>query len=291
MIVLLGANGYLGSAFAMEMLRRQWTFIPVTRRILDFSKFDTLSHFLRGANASFVINAAGYTGKPNVDECETKRAETLAGNTLLPQTVAHACAAKKIPWCHVSSGCIYDQIKSNHLYEFTETDTPNFTFRNERCSFYSGTKALAEEAIAGIGESYILRLRIPFDEYDGPRNYLTKLQRYPKLYQNLNSLTHRREFVSAALDLWAKRAPFGIYNLTNPGSITTREVVHLIKSHLDPSKLFEFWRNDEEFYRLAAIAPRSNCVLDTSKLRETGIIMRPVRDALEASLKNWVTEL
>ena len=50
------------------------------------------------------------------------------------------------------------------IHGFTETDPPNFSFRDPPCSFYSGTKALGEEAIAGIGQSYIWRLRIPFDE-------------------------------------------------------------------------------------------------------------------------------
>ena len=57
------------------------------------------------------INAAGYTGKPNVDACETARADTLQGNTLLPQTIAQACAAAGIPWGHVSSGCIFSGAK------------------------------------------------------------------------------------------------------------------------------------------------------------------------------------
>ncbi len=46
---------------------------------------------------------------------------------------------------------------------FTEEDEPNFTFRRPPCSFYSGTKALGEEAIRGVGQNYIWRLRIPFD--------------------------------------------------------------------------------------------------------------------------------
>jgi dTDP-4-dehydrorhamnose reductase len=63
---------------------------------------------------------------------------------------------------------------------FTETDTPNFSFRDPPCSFYSGTKALGEEAMAGIGQSYIWRLRIPFDEFDNARNYLSKSSATPR---------------------------------------------------------------------------------------------------------------
>src|SRR5207245_968903 len=154
------------------------------------------------------------------------------------------------PWGQVSSCCIYSgakvltggsvrtekdlsspELKSlaetepTAIQGYTEKDEPNFTFRQPPCSFYSGAKALGEEAIAGIGRSYIWRLRIPFDEHDNPRNYLTKVQRYPKVYDNVNSISHRGDFVRVCLDLWDIKAPFGTYNITNPGFITTRQVV------------------------------------------------------------------
>jgi dTDP-4-dehydrorhamnose reductase len=88
------------------------------------------------------------------------------------------------------------------LRGFAETDEPNFSFRRPPCSFYSGSKALAEEAIAGAGQSYLWRLRIPFDEFDDSKNFLSKIQRYPRVYDNVNSLSHRGDFARACLDLW-----------------------------------------------------------------------------------------
>src|SRR5882724_1383134 len=231
MILLLGASGYVGQAFARELARRGQAFKPLSRYEADYSRFDVLLEYLQSARPEFVINAAGYTGKPNVDACETARAETLQGNTLLPQTIAHACAATGTPWGHVSSGCIFAGAKVTRdgktrvekdltlpelktlieknpaaIQGFTEEDEPNFSSRRPPCSFYSGTKALAEETIAGIGQSYIWRLRIPFDEHDGPRNYHSKIQRYPKVYDNVNSISHRADFVGACLGLWERRA-------------------------------------------------------------------------------------
>lgn len=315
MILLLGASGYVGQAFARELARRKKDFIPLSRKELDYTRFELLLDFLKTKKPEFVINAAGYTGKPNVDACETARADTLAGNTLLPQTIAHACAALEIPWGHISSGCIYDgakviengapRIEKNlnapefrdvlertpeKIRGFTEADEPNFSFRRPPCSFYSGTKALAEEAVAGMGRGYLWRLRIPFDEFDNARNYLSKLQRYPKLYDNVNSISHRGDSVRACLDTWEHRAPSGIYNLTNPGFITTRHVAGLIEKIVKPGRRFEFWSSDEEFYRFAAKTPRSNCVLDVSKLLSAGVKMRSVEEALDESLRNWMSE-
>ena len=315
MILLLGATGYIGQAFSQALRERAQPFTALSRKEVDYTQYDVLLRFLREVKPDFLINAAGYTGKPNVDACETAKADTLAGNTLFPQTVAHACLVTDTPWGHVSSGCIYSgakviygartriekdlskpefkelvESKPKAFQGYSEADEPNFSFRRPPCSFYSGTKALAEEAIADVGHSYIWRLRIPFDEFDHPRNYLTKIQRYAKVYDNVNSISHRADFVNACLDLWERRAPFGIYNLTNPGFVATRQVVGMIETILRPSRRFEFWANDEEFYRTAAKTPRSNCVLDVSKLLAAGIKVRPVEEALEASLRNWNPE-
>lgn len=315
MILLLGGTGYIGEAFQRELERRALRYRTLTRAEVNYTRFDGLLDFLKASRPEFVVNCAGYTGKPNVDACETARADTLLGNTVLPLTIATACASVGIPWGHVSSGCIYSGAKllvngtprvekdltqpdardlvarsPESVRGFTETDAPNFSFRDGPCSFYSGTKALGEEAIQGVGQSYIWRLRIPFDEFDSPRNYLSKVQRYAKVYDNVNSISHRRDFAAACLDLWLRRAPFGIYNVTNPGFVTTRQVVELIERHLKPARRFEFWASDAEFYQVAAKTPRSNCVLDTTKLLATGVPMRPVLEALEDSLRNWNPE-
>jgi dTDP-4-dehydrorhamnose reductase len=307
-IILLGASGYFGQAFEQELLRRQWPYRPVSRKQIDYSRFDLLLGLLRETKASFLINAAGFTGRPNVDACETARAETLAGNTLLPLTIANACLAANIAWGHVSSGCIYSgayfqgrleqDLSQPHLKNlaesspdlfrgFAETDEPNFSFHRPPCSFYSGSKGLAEEAISGLGQSFVWRVRLPFDHLDNPRNYISKLLRYPKLYDNVNSLSHRLECVSACLELWDRRAPFGIYNVTNPGFVTTRQVAAAMEKVLRPGRRFEFWANDDEFYQMAAKAPRSNCILDVSKLLGTGIKMRSGQQALIDALRHW----
>jgi dTDP-4-dehydrorhamnose reductase len=315
MIVLLGASGYIGQAFAQELRRRGRDFTAPARAELDYTRYDALIGFLRDQKPEFLINSAGYTGKPNVDACEVAQADTLLGNTILPQTIAQACEAAGVPWGHVSSGCIFSGAKivdgantrsekdltkpelkalvesaPEKIHGFTETDAPNFSFRDPPCSFYSGTKALGEEAIGATGQCYVWRLRIPFDEFDNARNYLSKVQRYAKVYDNVNSISHRADFVRACLDLWDCRAPFGTYNVTNPGFLTTRKVVARVEALLHLNRKFEFWENDEEFYRVAARTPRSNCVLDPGKLLATGVKIRPVEEALEDALRNWEPE-
>ena len=297
-------------------MSRGLDFRNVRRSEADYGNFEVLIRLLRVVKPTFLVNCAGYTGKPNVDACEEAKADTLVGNALLPLTIAQACAAVGVPWGHVSSGCIYSGAKvvgedgavrvekdmthpvmrvlaernPERIHGFTEEDVPNFSFRDGPCSFYSGTKALGEEAITGMGTCYVWRLRIPFDEIDGPRNYLSKVQRYTKVYDNLNSISHREDFAKACLDLCQVGAPAGIYNVTNPGWVTTRKVVQRLEAILRPLKRFEFWESDEEFYRVAAKTPRSNCVMDSTKLLRAGVVVRPVEEALEHALRNWTVE-
>jgi UDP-glucose 4,6-dehydratase len=126
-----------------------------------------------------------------------------------------------------------------------------------------------------------------FNECDEPRNLIAKLQHYDRVYDNVNSITHLDDFVRACLDLWERQAPFGIYNVVNPGAITTRRIIEMIRQILNPARCFEFWENDEEFYRCQAKAPRSSCILDVSKLLSRGVKMRSVEEALEIALRRW----
>lgn len=313
MILLLGASGYVGQAFSAELRRRRWSFIPLTRRAIDYTSFEVLFAYVRKMKPEFVINAAGYAPNPNVDACELAPEEALYANALLPQTVARVCVMTNTACGHVSSGSIYTGAKvmgaegqlriernlnrpefrrlfsecPERVFGFTELDEPNFSFRQTPCNFYSGTKALAEEAIQGVGGCYIWRPRMLFNAQDDGRNLLSKLLRYRKIFDTINSLCQLDDFVRACLGLWERRAPYGIYNVVNAGAVETRRIIELIQQILKPGRIFEFWEREEDFYRCAAKAPRSNCILDVSKLVAAGIKIQPVIEALKNSLQHW----
>jgi dTDP-4-dehydrorhamnose reductase len=285
-IYLLGGSGYVGHAYQALLTRKGIPFRNLRRADLDYTNRDALRAALLRDKPDFVINAAGYTGKPNVDACELHKHECLFGNAVLPGIVADACAEAGVPWGHVSSGCIFTGQRPDGR-GFTEEDTPNFTFRTNNCSFYSGTKALGEEVLAGKPQVYIWRLRIPFDNIDSPRNYLTKLLRYQRLLEATNSISQLEEFCAANFACWEKRVPFGTYNVTNPGKVTTHEVVDLIKRAGVSQKNFEFFKDESDFMQKAAKTPRSNCVMDSGKLERAGIRMTEVHEAVARDLRNW----
>ena len=286
MIYLLGGSGYVGHAYQALFTRKGIPFRNLRRAELDYTNRDVLRAALLRERPEFLLNAAGYTGKPNVDACELHRHECLFGNAVLPGIVADACTDAGIPWGHVSSGCIFTGSRADGR-GFTEQDAPNFTFRTNNCSFYSGTKALGEEVLADKPQVYIWRLRIPFDNVDNPRNYLTKLMRYSRLLEATNSISQLEEFCAATFACWERRVPFGTYNVTNPGSVTTHEVVDLIRQSGVSNKDFAFFKNEDEFMQQAAKTPRSNCTMDSGKLARVGIQMTEVHEALRRDLRNW----
>ena len=287
-IWILGASGYVGGAYQRMLQSLGVPFRALPRTDLDYYNVEVLTAALKDAKPAFLVNCAGYTGKPNVDACELHKTETLLGNAVLPGILRQACEATGTPWGHVSSGCIFTGRRKDGG-GLRETDAPNFSFRTNNCSFYSGTKALGEEVLAGADNCFIWRLRIPFNEVDSPRNYLTKLMRYDRLLEAENSLSQLEEFVRATWECWEKRVPFGTYNVTNPGSVTTREVVDLILKSGVCKKDFQFFSDESDFMQKAAKTPRSNCVLDSSKLLASGIVMSEVHDAVAKALKNWKT--
>jgi dTDP-4-dehydrorhamnose reductase len=286
MIYLLGGSGYVGSAYQVLLQRKGLPFRNLRRTDFDYANGAALTALLRREKPAFLINAAGYTGKPNVDACELHKSECMMGNAVLPGTIAQACADAGVPWGHVSSGCIFTGARPDGS-GFTETDTPNFTFRTNNCSFYSGTKALGEETLARRPDVFIWRLRIPFNQVDNPRNYLSKLIRYNTLLEAANSISQLDEFVAATLACWEQRVPFGTYNVTNPGHVTTHEVVDLIKRTGVSTKNFSFFKDETEFMRTAAKTPRSNCIMNSAKLAAAGIKLTQVHEAVERDLRRW----
>jgi UDP-glucose 4,6-dehydratase len=309
MIVLLGSSGYFGRAFAAELRRRCQSFIPLTRRAFDYTRFDYLFDYLRTMRPVFLINAAGHSCRPEEDGLEAAREQAMLANALLPQMIARVCLMTKTPWGHLSTGSIYTGAKitgeggmrveddlsrpgAREQFDkqpqafsgFNELDEPNFCFRHPPCTFHSGTKALAEEAIRDIGQSYIWRPRLAFNERDDPCNFLWRFQREEHPPDTVDSLSHTEDCVRACLDLWKIGAPFGVYNVTNPGAVTTRRLAALMRrAGLLPRPL-DFQADGEEVARAGGKTPQSHCVLDVSKLLATGVKMRSLEEAVQDTL-------
>jgi len=311
MILLLGASGFVGSAFAAELKRRRLPFQGLSRAILDYTHFDTLFDHVRKSRPEFLINAAGFTGGPNPARCEIARAEAVQANTLLPQTISRVCYLVQTPWTHISSGGIFSGAKISEngnahiirdasdselcrrltknpasLTGFTEIDQPNCTFHSQPCSFYSGTKALAEEALQKSEHMYLLRPSVLIDETEHPRNLLSRIHGWQPAHDVALSVSHRQDFVRACLDLWQAKAAFGTYHVVNPGMLTLQTII-AARNRVLGANAVAFDSANHDASNAFEQRLESHSVLDSSKLEGAGIRLRSAAEALETSLLNW----
>lgn len=253
-IVALYGHGFLGTAIAEELDNRN---IPFRWR-----------HHGEMPLEHFIIDAAGYTGVPNVDGCEDNRLECGRGNILWPLSL-HRHGAVVV---HIGSGCVYSGVGP-----YTENTEPNFTG-----SFYSLTKALEQEALAPYlaHNSYLLRIRMPFSGKHHQKNLFNKLAMYPRLVNHTNSMTRLEDAARAAVRFITKCPEPGIYNCTNPGTISTRQIADAL--HLTPD-----WFESNEAFEATVKVPRSQCTLDTTKLGKV-MEMPSAQNALAEAAVEWL---
>lgn len=269
-ILILG-NGYMGRAFSAECQRRGLEFFVATRAE---NRYDDPACFYDMLSApgkpTLVINTAAWCPAPSVDLCKHDPGRAVEANALLPLMLAKACALFRVPLCHLSTGCQFDEQK-----EYEETNPPTRGW-NGYCGTYVGSKNLGERLLSDFEQVYILRLRLPFDEFDHPRNYLTKLASFPKVFDHVNSLTHRGDFVKAALDLWKLRASFGTYNLCCEGQVTARQLVMGMMARGMIKKCPDI-----------VLSETTGCRLSVEKLKAAGVKVRHVEAAVLEALENW----
>lgn len=89
-----------------------------------------------------ILNAAGSTGRPNVDWCEDHREDTIRNNVIGTLNLTDIAFEKGIHITVFATGCIYAYNDEHPIGGpgFLETDKANFAG-----SFYSETKAHVEE--------------------------------------------------------------------------------------------------------------------------------------------------
>lgn len=239
MILILG-NGYIGQAFA-QYLQSPWTLI--SRRECDYT--DAKQARLMMSRGDVVINCAGFTGRPNIDECEVKRRETVLANIALPAMLSRAAEECGRVLVHISSGCIYEGDNGGAGWREEDEPTPH--------SFYSKSKVMGEYPVNG----YVMRIRMPFGRAPHPRSFITKIRGYRDLISAQNSMTYIEDMVRCVEALITK-APRGIYHVTNSGSASHRDIVEAFD-------IADWQPNFIALSELQTAAPRSNCILNNEK--------------------------
>lgn len=272
MKILIIGKGYLGTRCAQT-----WPDAVITDKIVE--TVEDVEKLIDEHKPDAILNAAGIVGKPNVDWCETHQVETYKGNTILPLIIAEACQKKGVYLLHMGTGCIfYGQAPDGSAW--TEDDYANPVAVYTRCK-YAADIVLAKMPNVGVA-----RIRIPIDNFSHPANLIDKLASFEKIVDVENSLTVVDDMIEVFHQLLEKKAQ-GIYHVTNPGSIKWREIMEMYKKYVDPSHNNQ-WISEDELVTLGlANKKRSNNIMTSLNLPKLGIKMRPIREAIEDTMKKY----
>lgn len=236
-----------------------------------------------------MLLAAGITGRPNIDWCESHKVETLRTNVIGWMNVADLCDMRNIHCTVYATGCIYKYDDDHPLGSgkgFTEEDPPNFDG-----SFYSKTKGFMEPMMKEYPNNLILRVRMPISDDLSHRSFVTKIAKYEKVVNIPNSMTVLAEMLPASLAM-AKKGLTGVYNFTNPGVISHNEVLDLFTKYIKPDFKYSNFSVEEQAKILKA--DRSNNELDTTKLMRDmpeGIVINDIKTAMEKCFQRMKVNL
>jgi 3,5-epimerase/4-reductase len=187
--------------------------------------------------------------------------QNINDNLFVPLSLALFCDKNNIHFTYMGTGCIYNYNDSHQIngIGFTETDKPNFFGSN-----YSTVKGHTNELMK-YTNALTLRIRMPITSCQSPRNFIKKITTYEYICSIENSMSVLDELLPVSIQMMENRET-GIYNLTNPNSISHNKILELYRDIVDPTFTWKnFDINDQD---KVLSSKRSNNLLDTTKLTD-----------------------
>eukprot|EP00245_Coleochaete_scutata_P011625 TRINITY_DN433_c0_g1_i1.p1 TRINITY_DN433_c0_g1~~TRINITY_DN433_c0_g1_i1.p1 ORF type:complete len:674 (+),score=160.76 TRINITY_DN433_c0_g1_i1:149-2170(+) len=271
--LVYGRTGWIGGLLGKLCVKQGIPYEYGTGRLENRS---AIEDDIARVKPTHVFNAAGVTGRPNVDWCESHRVETIRANVVGTITLADVCKNHNLLMMNFATGCIFEYDDKHPLDSgvgFKESDTPNFIG-----SYYSKTKAIVEDLLKEFDNVCTLRVRMPItSDLSNPRNFITKISRYQKVVNIPNSMTVLDELLPVAMEM-AKRNLRGIWNFTNPGVVSHNEILEMYKEYIDPSFTYTNFTLEEQ--AKVIVAPRSNNELDMTKMKKEFPHLLSIKESL-----------
>ncbi|SFR02001.1 dTDP-4-dehydrorhamnose reductase [Poseidonocella sedimentorum] len=151
-LLVFGATGQV----ARELRARAPEARFLARQDVDLTDPAACAAAIATSDAEAVINAAAYTA---VDKAESEEALALAINGAAPGAMAEACAARGLPFVHISTDYVFD---GSGDAPWTPTDPTG------PLGAYGRTKLAGEERIRAVGGVFaILRTSWVFSAHGG----------------------------------------------------------------------------------------------------------------------------
>lgn len=262
MILITGANGQLGTELCHLLAEKNIAYVGTTQEELDITDNAQVQNYIEKLKPSIIYHCAAYTA---VDKAEDEGKE-LNYLVNVEGTKNVATAAKKVAatFVYISTDYVFDGSREGHQY--TVEDTPNP--QNE----YGRAKLAGERAVqAVLDHYYIIRTSWVFGAYGN--NFVYTMQKLAETRDTLTIVNDQfgrptwtrtlAEFMTFVID---KKAPFGIYHLSNEGSCSWYEFA---KEILKENNQVEVLPVTSKEFPQKAKRPKYS-VMDLSKSKELG---------------------
>ncbi|WP_179476292.1 sugar nucleotide-binding protein [Mycolicibacterium vinylchloridicum] len=275
-ILVIGCGGQLGRA-----LRAAYDGVSHVDYV-DLPDFDLSSGAFATARRwreyDTIINAAAYTA---VDTAETAegRVAAWAANVTGVANLARVAAAHGLTVVHVSTDYVFDGTSARPYRE----DDPMAPL-----GVYGQTKAAGDQIVGTVGRHYILRTSWVIGEgRNFVRTMLSLAERGvdPSVVDDqVGRLTFTTELARAIRHLLETRAPYGTYNVTGSGPVTSWADVARRTFELaghDPNRVTGV--STDEYFSTAPnpVSPRPlRGVLDLTKIESTGFVPAAADESL-----------
>jgi len=125
--LIFGKTGWIGGLLGKLLSAQGEAYEYATCRL---QHREAMTEEVDRIKPTHILNAAGVTGRPNVDWCETHKLETVRTNVLGVLTLCDVCEARGIHLTNFATGCIFEYDEAHPVGSgigFTEEDKANFT--------------------------------------------------------------------------------------------------------------------------------------------------------------------
>lgn len=267
-LLITGATGTLGGAFARLCERRGLPYRLLARREMDIADGVSVREAIGLHEPWAVVNAAGYV---RVDDAEREPARCMRENASGAATLAAACAERGVSFVTFSSDLVFDGAKRAPYVEGDATAP---------LGVYGESKAEAERLVAAAHTGALVVRTSgffgPWDEYNFLHAALAALARgrgFVAADDLTVSPTYVPDLIDACLDLLID-GERGLWHLANRGAVTWAEFARLAARRvgLDPSRV-----EARPHASLGLAAPRPAYVALGS---ERGSLLPPLDSAL-----------
>jgi len=117
-VVVIGANGQLGTDLCRVLADQKISVVPLTRREIDVSESVQVDRVLGELQADVVISTAAFH---KVEECERQSTQSFAVNATGPRNLALACRQNNAVLVHFSTDYVFD---GGERCPYKESDLP-----------------------------------------------------------------------------------------------------------------------------------------------------------------------